>query len=240
MKQQRKLFIITLFLSLATFCLFIYITNAEQAFNTMPTDAIVYPPLILDAGHGGEDGGAVASDGTIEKEINLNITLQTYQMLKLMGIHSIMIRDNDNDLADHSLPTIRKRKMSDINARLSIMNEHPDAIFISIHQNHYANRSVHGLQVFFSDNHPQSRLLAEHIQGNANNILQKDNQRKIKTTDSNIYLLNHATIPAIMVECGFMSNLEELNKLKSPAYGMQLALVIAGGLMNYNDNEGVS
>ena len=240
MKHQRKLFIITLFVSLTAFCLFAYITNEEQVLNSDITEEIVYPQLIIDAGHGGEDGGAVAADGTAEKNINLNIATQVNCLLKLMGIQSVMIREEDVDLADHALPTVRKRKISDINARYELINAHPEGVYISIHQNQFADRTVHGLQVFFSENHAISKALAESVQCNANKILQNDNHRKIKPSDSNVYLLYHAKIPAIMVECGFMSNPDELRKLKSTSYGMQIALVIAGGFLYYNDNKGVS
>ncbi len=239
MNVHKKLTGITLILSAFFFLALIFIANQESTF---PVTTPVYgiPVLIIDAGHGGEDGGAIAIDGTIEKDINLQIALQLQSFCSLFGIDSIMIRTTDTDLADHSLPTIRKRKVSDINARMEILNNNPQAVYVGIHQNQYDDASVNGLQVFYSNGSSISKQVASSVQNYTSSKLQPYNTRKIKAAGEDIYLLHHAQLPAIMVECGFISNENECQLLKDPAYGTKLSLCIAGGLIQYYTTERVA
>ncbi|MCQ2479317.1 MAG: N-acetylmuramoyl-L-alanine amidase [Clostridia bacterium] len=189
--------------------------------------------VIVDAGHGGADGGAIGIDGTVEKEINLQIANKLKCILHLYGYNVIMTRDDDESIHDDDAKTIRQKKVSDIHNRERIINENPDAVFISIHQNKYSDTAVHGTQVFYSKNNPLSPSLAQNVQDSVVENLQKDNYKTIKKSGTEIYLLYHSPIPSIMVECGFVSNSDELTKLKDQEYQLKLAESIADGILNF-------
>lgn len=194
------------------------------------------PVIIIDAGHGGEDGGAVADDGTVEKNLNLQIALKLNDILSIMGYKTHLVRTTDT--AIHSSgDTIRQRKISDIKNRYAIMNQYTNCLYISIHQNKFSDKSVCGAQTFYSPNNNESKFLADFIQKSISNHLQTDNNRVIKKSGTNIYLLHNATRPTVMVECGFISNDEELANLKSNKYQGKMAISIAFGIINYNVSE---
>lgn len=197
------------------------------------------PVLIIDAGHGGDDGGAVANDKTVEKEINLQIAKKLEAVCRLFGYDVIMTRQTDDAICDKGLNTIRQKKVSDIKNRFRIIQENPDAIFVSVHQNKYDDSSQSGTQVFYSPNDSSSMLLADCIQSRIAASLQKDNTRQIKKCGSQVYLLYHAQSTAVMVECGFLSNDSELKKLKDEEYQKEMALAIAVGINDYISNESV-
>ena len=205
------------------------------------TSANIYsskmPLIIIDAGHGGEDGGAVASDGTLEKDINLDISLKLNDMLSIMGIETKLIRKIDKAIHTKG-DTIRERKVSDIRNRFHIMNTSGNCLYISIHQNKFGDESIYGAQTFYSPNNVESKELAEFIQKSISSQLQINNNRLIKKSGTDIFLLYNATKPAIMVECGFISNAKELHCLKDTDYQCKMALSIAMGIMNYNISEG--
>lgn len=189
--------------------------------------------VVLDAGHGGEDGGAVAQDGTVEKNINLNITENIALFFDLFGINYITVRQEDVSVCDDGLNTIRKRKVSDLLNREKLVNSTDNAILLSIHQNFFTQSEYNGTQVFYSANREESSVLAEKIQEKVRNCLQPDNTREIKKSGDNIYLLYNAKQIAVMVECGFLSNKAELEKLKDPVYNSQLSYCIVTGLMDF-------
>ncbi len=192
--------------------------------------------IIIDAGHGGEDGGAVANDGTVEKDLNLEIALKLNDILSIMGYKTHLIRSTDT--AIHTTgDTIRQRKISDIKNRFSIMNQYDKCLYISIHQNKFSDTSVHGAQTFYSPNNDESKILADFVQKSISSQLQKNNNRVIKKSGTDIYLLYNATKPTIMVECGFISNIDELNNLKNNNYQNKMAICIAYGIINYNISE---
>ena len=195
--------------------------------------------VIVDAGHGGEDGGAVANDGTAEKVINLQIAKKVEALLKAFGYNVIMTRQTDDAICDDNLSTIRQRKVSDIKNRFKIIEENPDALFVSIHQNKYDDSSQNGTQVFYSPNNSSSMLLADCIQSSVVKYLQKENTRQIKKCGSQVYLLYHAKSTAVMVECGFVSKNSDLKKLEDDEYQKQMALAIVAGINDYISNEGV-
>ncbi len=204
-------------------------SSSVNAFNSNDSQNV----LIIDAGHGGEDGGAIAEDGTLEKDINLEIALQMKALSDLFGYKTIMIRESDCDLADHNLETIRKRKVSDIHARIEILQNNPDAIYVGIHQNYYEGTAVRGFQMFYSKNFESGKLIAEKIQDYANKKLQPQNARSAHAAGDNIYLLKNSPIPAVMVECGFLSNKDDLSLLKDSSYGTKLAMTILAGITDY-------
>jgi len=183
--------------------------------------------VIIDAGHGGFDGGAVAFDGTLEKDLNLSVALKLDSVLKIMGYDTVLVRDTDVSTADDK-GTERSQKVSDIKARLRLTEKYKDALFVSIHMNKYTSPQPHGAQVFYSQV-DGSKELAECIQRSITAGVQTDNKRVVKKTTKDIYLLYHAVIPSVIAECGFISNPDDLLKLKSDEYQMKMAAAIAAG-----------
>jgi len=190
------------------------------------------PLVIIDPGHGGEDGGAVGHDGIVEKNINLKISLALRDALKLLGYETIMTREKDKAIYDESAINLRQKKRSDLKNRLSIINKNSneDSIFISIHQNKFPNEKYSGTQLFFSKNNPKSENLAVYIRENITSKLQPKNEREIKEATSKIFLLNNSKIPSVTIECGFLSNKEESQKLNDENYQKKLALCTLFGI----------
>ena len=191
------------------------------------------PVIIIDAGHGGVDGGAVSSDGTQEQYINLDIARKINEYLTKLGYKTIMTRSDDNSIHDPDADTIRQKKVSDIHNRLKIIETNPDSIFVSVHLNYYSESKYSGAQVFYSPNNTESEKLAQNIQNSVVSLLQPDNTRQIKKSDSSIYLLYHSSVPSVLVECGFLSNAEETEKLKNDDYRSQMSTAICKGIINY-------
>lgn len=189
--------------------------------------------VIIDAGHGGEDGGAVGVNGVLEKDINLRIALELEKYLLQNQFEVIMIRDSDISVGDQSLGTISERKRSDTKARLHRVEETGECILISIHQNHFSQSKYSGAQVFYSANNPASAVLAEAIRINIVQSLQPENKRENKQADKNIYLLHKCQVPAVLVECGFLSNPAETERLCTEGYQKDMAAAIYNGLIDY-------
>ena len=218
--------------SLIIFFIFCSSLNYKASFSSVtPKNSELY--IIIDAGHGGMDGGTSAADGTKEKDINLSISRILNSLLIASGYNTVMLRSDDELIGDNTLPTIRARKVSDIRKRLEIAESYQNSLLISIHQNYYPEFKYYGTQVFYSNNSPESKYLAQSIQQSVVNKLQPDNKRKIKPVGTNIYLLYNCTIPAIMVECGFLSNVNEAEMLKSQSYQLQVAFSIMQGIIDY-------
>ena len=180
---------------------------------------------------GGFDGGAVAPDGTLEKDLNLSVALKLDSVLKIMGYDTVLVRDTDVSTADDK-GTERSQKVSDIKARLRLTEKYKDALFVSIHMNKYTSPQPHGAQVFYSQV-DGSKELAECIQRSITAGVQTDNKRVVKKTTKDIYLLYHAVIPSVIAECGFISNPNDLLKLKSDEYQLKMAAAIAAGINDY-------
>ncbi len=191
------------------------------------------PLIIIDAGHGGRDGGAVAADGTEEQYINLDIAIRLNDALNAAGYRTLMTRTDNDSIHDSDAVTTREQKVSDIHNRLKIIEANPKCIFVSIHQNYYTESKYWGTQVFYSPNNAQSSVLAQYVQSSVVSQLQPDNTRQIKESGDSIYILYHATVPAVMVECGFLSNKEETAKLNDVEYRQQIADAICCGIVNY-------
>ncbi len=187
--------------------------------------------VIIDAGHGGFDGGATAADGTTEKDINLAVSLKLEQILTLYGYDVIMLRDTDTALNTEG-DTTRSKKRSDIMNRYSAMENNPDSIYLCIHQNNFSASYCHGAQMFYCKTTDGSKELAECIQTSLRG-LQPDNDRVIKPCTDDVYLIYHAPTTAVLVECGFLSNSDDLVNLKNEEYQMKLAFAISSGLNNY-------
>ena len=144
--------------------------------------------IILDAGHGGFDGGAVASDGTVEKEINLKITLYLYDMLSSCGYDVILTRQTDTSTEDNQNAKIPARKKSDMKNRLSLMKQNSNSVFISIHLNKFTTSAARGSQVFYSGNNKNSKILGDYIQKSIISNIQPENTRVNKRATSSTYL----------------------------------------------------
>lgn len=207
--------------------------NSTSVFQNNPQNM---PIVVIDAGHGGEDGGAQGSDGTLEKDINLAISLYLKEMLRLNGFTVKTVREDDISVCD-DLPTVHERKVTDLKNRLSLFNDNEKNIVISIHQNKFEQEKYNGTQIFYSPNNPLSEILADKVKNSVFSLLQPTNTRENKKSDSSIYVLYNASVPAIIVECGFLSNESELKKLQQTEYQQQMAFsIFTGFLQFYSEN----
>jgi len=232
--MQKKYWLkpcLAVFILFICFLFYVYIFHTAQPTNA--TAETANRVVIIDAGHGGEDGGAVGVDGTVEQYINLQIAKYLEAQLTVFGVQTVMTRTTEDSIHDPNAATVRERKVSDIHNRMEIMETTPNAVFVSIHQNKFQNKSEWGTQVFYSPNTTASATLADCIQQSVTETLQPENTRVIKKTDSSIYLLYYAKKPAVLVECGFLSNPRELEKLKDETYQKQMAFSIALGILKY-------
>ena len=182
--------------------------------------------LILDAGHGGEDGGAVSVTGVPESQINLAIVKKMDAILGFYGECPILTRNSDRSLHDEGAVTLREKKVSDLKRRTEIVNETEQGVLISIHQNSFQSPKYQGTQVFYG-NMDGSQELALHIQDAIRRTIQPDNSREVKKIAENVYLMNHIDRPAVLVECGFLTNPEEEKQLRDADYQKQLAAVLS-------------
>ena len=189
--------------------------------------------VIIDPGHGGFDGGASADDGTIEKDINLEISLKLKQLLLFSGFNVIMTRTGDTGTEDNPNESISARKKSDLRNRLNLMGNDYNTVYVSIHLNKFTTSAASGTQVFYTPNFSEAKTLGECIQSKVVSLLQPENHRAVKMGTQSTFLLKNATTPAVIVECGFLSNKNDLEKLKNETYQNNLAFCIAAGIMDY-------
>ena len=183
--------------------------------------------LILDAGHGGEDGGASTAAGQKESDINLAIVLKTQALMAFLGMEPQLTRDSDISLHSSEAETIRQKKVSDLKNRAALVEDTPNALFISIHQNHFTDSRYSGTQVFFNSG-DLNRQWGEDTQEIFRQILNPQNNREAKPVPDGIYLFDHISCPAILVECGFLSNGEEAALLVTDAYQRKVAVALTG------------
>ncbi|MCD7799766.1 MAG: N-acetylmuramoyl-L-alanine amidase [Ruminococcus sp.] len=189
--------------------------------------------VILDAGHGGMDGGCSAQDGTVEKDINLNILLNLRDMLTASGYTVEVTRDTDISIHDKGIEGIANQKSSDMDNRLALFNKYDNAICISIHQNLFTDSKYSGAQMFYSDTNPKSETLANILQNKFVEYLQPDNQREIKLCGKELFLCYFSENPTVMAECGFLSNPEEAELLKDSEYQKKVAFTIYSAINEY-------
>ncbi len=236
---MRKLVILCVMI-LLSFSVSLFILKLE--FFSKKTDnkfnSTNVPVIIIDAGHGGFDGGASTDDGIPEKGINLNIALYLKEYLNFFGFKVVLTRDSDTSTEDEGLTTIKSRKTSDLHNRMALMEKTKNAIFVSIHQNHFSQSQYSGAQVFYSKNFSdESSALAESIQESIVYFVQPNNTRQIKPCGTSVYLIYNAVKPAVLVECGFLSNYDEAEKLKTEVYQKKMAFSIAIGILNYYEGQ---
>lgn len=199
------------------------------------SDGTDYTIIIIDAGHGGEDGGAGTDSGIMEKDINLAISKYLEQYCILSNVNAVMTRNDDRLLynADES----KRKKFFDVRNRVKLAQQYENSFFVSIHQNKFPLEKYHGLQVYYSKNNSSSKELAQKIQLNAKSFIQPDNNREIKAAGSNIYVLNNLEIPAVLVECGFLSNSAEAKNLNNPEYQKKIAFVIFASVLQFVEGQ---
>ncbi len=205
--------------------------NTNKTFATMATP-VSSKTIIVDAGHGGEDGGAVSGNGVSEAEINLKIALKLQQLLEQSGSNVVLTRSDDNAIYDVDKKTLREKKNSDIRNRVKIGNNSSADIFVSIHLNKIPENQYYGWQTFFKDGNEDGKRLATCIQNNLNETMQKENKRT-PLKINNVYIIKHVEIPTVIVECGFLSNSEEEKQLQQEEYQTKLAWGIYNGIMEY-------
>lgn len=186
--------------------------------------------VVIDAGHGGEDGGATSCTGVNESNINLDICLRLDDLMHLLGIDTKMIRNADRSVYTKG-NTIAQKKVSDLKERVRIVNNTPNAVLLSIHQNYFEQERYSGAQVFYAQT-ADSKFLAEKLQDALKTAIDNHNNRSVKKADG-IYLMQHVSVPAVLVECGFLSNYSEETKLRDPAYQKKLCCVIASVYSGY-------
>ena len=194
-----------------------------------------YPEtVIIDPGHGGEDSGAIGKKIYLEKDINLDISQKLELIFKLHGINTDMTRRDDVSLGENTSEFLRRRKSTDLKKRIEKISSNMNPLVISIHQNSFPKDvRCSGAQVFYSKNNINSELLAKKVQFCLKHGIDATNTRQEKSADKNIFLLENAMCPAILVECGFLSNTNELFLLNDDSYRTKLALCIASGFFEY-------
>lgn len=187
------------------------------------------PVVVIDAGHGGNDPGKIGVDGTLEKDINLQIAKRLKKYLEASDVEVVLTREDDNGLYSER---DSKKKMADMNKRCEIINDVSPALTVSIHQNSYHQADVFGGQVFYYKKSGNGKKLAEILQDRFDYVLGEQNTRLAKPND-NYYLLLHVRTPIVIVECGFLTNWKETALLNSPDYQDRLAWTIHMGIMQY-------
>ena len=189
--------------------------------------------IVLDAGHGGMDGGCSTPDGQTEKNINLNILLSVRDMGRMFGYNVEVTRDKDKSIHDKGVTGIRNQKISDMENRLEIFNMYPNAVCVSIHQNTFSDPIYNGAQMFYSETNPASEELASIMQQKFVENLQPYNQRETKLCGDELYLCYYCNNPTVMIECGFLSNPEEAAKLTDKDYQQKVAFTVFSGLNEF-------
>lgn len=188
--------------------------------------------LVIDPGHGGIDGGAIAGDGTKESDVNLNIALKMRALAAFLGQNSVMTRDTDTDNSENE----KYSEHDNLVKRAELANKTPDAVLISVHQNNYPSPLVKGAEVMYSLN-DKSRELGLISQDNLVTYLDPDNRRVARPAPENLLLTSSVTCPAILVECGFMSNPEEAQKLASDEYTTKIAVILISSFLQFEEKK---
>ena len=221
---------------------FVVLTSISIAITTkffttdltyLSVDSVPYDKIIIiDAGHGGEDPGAIGSNGVYEKDLNLAIALQVGQMLEDEGYVIVYTRTDDRMLYTEEENIKGIRKISDLKNRCKVAQRYPDALFISIHMNSFGSDKYFGTQVYYSNVNEKSIDLAEAVQYKVREAIQTDNNRTIKKSEE-LYVLNNINNPSILIECGFLTNKTECEKLCKKEYQKELSFSIVCGIIEY-------
>ncbi|NLU23524.1 MAG: N-acetylmuramoyl-L-alanine amidase [Clostridiales bacterium] len=233
---RRKYLIISLLLTAVIVSAFVFREPVQTAFSAKTADT--YPVVIIDAGHGGEDGGAVSDNGVAESHINLAVAQKLQETLSFLGCRTVMTRTEDKGTYSDDAASMRQKKVSDLKNRVKLVNDIENDCLISVHQNSLPGYpTVRGAQVFYNTEEGSSDM-AEQVQSQLNLTINAGNEKQTKKIPATIYLMKNVTCPAILVECGFLSNPEETQRLQDEAYQLKLAMSIAAGYHNHSTNEG--
>ena len=231
-KKWTALYVATILALFAIFAAILWQGNADNASKNLELKQSGEFILIIDPGHGGFDPGAVASDGTAESGINLAVGLQMEEMARLLGVETDMTRREDVSTESDASAAVRQRKNSDLKNRVEQINGVSGGVLVSLHQNSLPQvPAVHGAQVFYSEVEG-SRELAETVQAALNTVI-NDRNKEVKAAGGGVYLLKNAKIPAILVECGFLSNGDETVLLNTQAHQNRLALTILASVLEH-------
>ena len=231
--NRKRLSLIILVVMLGVFT-FSYNESKQMLgdLQTVTATPVSGKVVILDAGHGTPDEGAESNNGTTEAEINLKIALKVQNLLEQTGCTVLLTRSDENGIYDSGSKTIKQKKVSDIKNRVKIGNESSADIFVSIHLNKIPQGQYYGWQCFFNTKNENSKVLANQIQENLNEAIQKENKRVAMNLDT-IYIMKNVEIPISIVECGFLSNPEEERQLQEDEYQNRLAWGIYNGITDY-------
>jgi N-acetylmuramoyl-L-alanine amidase len=226
----RYILVFVLIFGIISFGALAYYSSDEyiEAMHLMTEEKII----IIDAGHGGEDCGAIGVTGVYEKDLNLIIAKELGALLEAEGYAVVYTRTQDKLLYMESENIKGIRKISDLKNRCKIAKEYPNALFVSIHMNSFSNAKYSGLQVYYSPDSEESRALAATVQAKVKDSLQKENERKIKKGEG-MYVLENVENTAILIECGFLTNREECEKLSEKEYQKALSFSIFCGIIDY-------
>ena len=208
--------------------------NAVPAFHVREEVPVT---VVIDPGHGGEDGGAVSPGGVPESQINLAVSLRVHDLLRFAGQRTRLTRDGDETICDQGLDTMRQRKVSDLKNRVKLVEETENAVLLSIHQNSLPSSPVtHGAQVFWN-RQEGAESLAGSIQEALNAAVNGGNDKRPRQIPDSIYLMKNITAPGVLVECGFLSNAPETERLQDPAHQLRLAFAVTAGYLNAGNGE---
>lgn len=231
---RRKLVIFMLFTFIFAFSTFLIHRQSTNVFSDKLRERI-----IIDAGHGLPDGGAIGINGTIESTLNIKIAKKVQNELKKKGYTVIMTRRNEDSITEDG-DTIAARKKSDMHKRLDIINNSNADMFVSIHMNKFTDSRYRGAQVLYSGNFEESELLAGLVQRKLHTLADNKSKRTHLKAPSGIFLLKNAQIPAILIECGFLSNYDDEKLLNTAKYQTELAKTIADGIEDYYERNGLN
>ena len=235
---QKKRIIFVLSMVFISVFVYFFSINKDQTIQTVSLP-VTNKVVIIDAGHGSPDEGAESANGVTEAQTNLKIALKVQNLLEQAGCTVILTRSDENAIYDVNSKTLRQKKNSDIKNRVKIGNESSADIFVSIHLNKIPQSQYYGWQTFYKQGNEQGKNLATCIQNSLNEAIQKENKRAPLKID-NIYIIKNVEIPTSIIECGFLSNLEEEKLLLQDDYQNKLAWGIYTGIINYfyeNENQ---
>lgn len=232
--NKKKIILVSSSIFLAVFIFMLTSSNLGGKNNYVETVSLPVSgkTIVIDAGHGVPDEGAQSSRGTTEAETNLKIALKLQNLLEQSGSSVVLTRSDENAIYDIDTKTLRQKKISDIKNRVKIGNESQADIFVSIHLNKIPESQYDGWQTFYKEGSEDGKKLAESIQTNLNEAIQRENNRVAKTID-NVYIIKHVEIPTTIVECGFLSNPEEEKMLLEDGYQNKLAWGIYNGIIDF-------
>lgn len=230
--KKRFIFTVGILCVLGILAFGIWVVTLMDKPAAAPSEFAKSNIIVLDAGHGGEDGGAVSSAGVPESIINLQLARKIQLIFCFTGHDTVMTREGEGAVYSNDAETLREKKVSDLNNRVNLVNSHPNSFLISIHQNSLpGKKSVHGAQVFYNGIQPAQRT-AESVQRALNAAVNSGNEKNAKQIDSSIYLTKNIQRPGILVESGFMSNDSEALKLQTDAHQMRISAAVVAGYLS--------